>query len=149
MKRKTIVKDKPSVRVLPQTDDQTLCVEMSGLIRAEDHKRAFYDNLEKIIAKNGFYDLLIVHAPDFKGWEAGAADQSLRTIMELAKYGRRRAMVNPPEKIVLMQKVSGDKLFGGETRYFNVDQFDEALAWVKSSARKVKKAPKRSRKRTK
>lgn len=143
MKQTTIVKDKPTVRVLPQTDDQTLCVELSGLVRAEDHKRVLRANLEKVIQRNGFYNLLILYAPDFKGWEAGAADQSLRTIMDLAKYGRRRAMVNPTEKIVLMQKVSGEALFGGETRYFNADQFDKALAWVKSATGKRKKAPKR------
>jgi len=145
MKQGAAIQDKSSVRVLPQTDDKTLCIEFSGLIRAEDHKRVLRTTLEKIIEKNGFYNLLIVYAQDFKGWEAGAADQSLRTIMDLAKYGRRRAMVNPPEKIVLMQKVSGDKLFGGETRYFNADQFDEALAWVKGSGGKQKKAPKRAK----
>lgn len=146
MKNNAIIKVKPTIRVLPQTDDQTLCIEFSGLIRAEDHKRVFRANLEKIIEKNGFYNLLITHAPDFKGWEADAADRSLRTIMDLAKYGRRRAIVDPPEKIVLMQKVSGQSLFGGETRYFNADQFDDALAWVKGADEKPKKAAKSSNK---
>lgn len=146
MKNNTIVKEKLTVKVLPQTDDQTLCVEFSGLIRAEDHKRALRANLENMIQRNGFYNLMITHASNFKGWEADAADLSLRTIMEFAKYGRRRAIVDPPEKIVLMQKVSGQSLFGGETRYFNADQFDEALAWVKGADEKPKKAAKSSNK---
>ncbi len=146
MKKSAVVKERSTVRVLPQTDDQMLCVEFSGLIRADDFRREFRNNLEKTIKTHGFYDVLIVHAPSFKGWEPEAADESLHTVMDLAKYGRRRAMVNPPEKIVLMQKVSGDKLFGGETRYFNADQFDEALVWVKGSIGKKKKASKSKRK---
>src|SRR5690349_21487258 len=146
MKNRSVVKEKLTVKVLPETDGQTLCIEFSGLIRAEDHKRALGNNLKKIIARNGFYNLLIVYAPGFKGWELDAADVSLRTIMDFAKYGRRRAFVDPPEKIALMQKVSGDKLFGGETRYFNADQFDAALAWVKGADEKPKKAAKRRKK---
>ena len=57
----------------------------------------------------------------------------------MKKYGkfcRRRAFVSPPEKLILMQKVSGGQLFGGETKFFNDDQFQEALAWVRGGDRK-------------
>ena len=119
-----------TVIVLPQTDDHTLCVEFTGLIRAEDHRKAFAENLGPMVEKNGWYNILIYHRPDFKGWEPDAADISLRTIMEYGKFCRRRAVVSPTEKLIMMQKMSG-QLFGGETKYFNDDQFQEALAWVR------------------
>jgi len=122
-------KEDTTVLVLPETDGHTLCVEFTGLIRREDHKRNLSGNLAKIIEKYGWYNLLISHAPSFRGWETDAAELSLRSIMEYAKYGRRRAFVNPPEKLIMMQKMSG--LFGGETRYFDAGQFQDAIAWVK------------------
>ncbi|HTK83712.1 MAG TPA: metalloregulator ArsR/SmtB family transcription factor [Patescibacteria group bacterium] len=124
-----------TVIILPETDDHTLCVELTGLIRREDFRRSFKEPLQKIIENNGFYDVLIHHLPDFKGWEEDAADLSMQTVIESAKYGRRRAMINAPEKFILMQKMSGE-VFGGETRYFGPGQFQAALNWVKGREQK-------------
>lgn len=119
-----------TVVILPETDDQTLCVEFSRLIRREDYRRCFREPLQKIVERHGYYDLLINHLPTFKGWEEDAADLSMQTVVEYAKYGRRRAMINAPEKFILMQKISPE-VYGGETRYFGPGQFKTALNWVK------------------
>jgi hypothetical protein len=119
-----------TVLLLPQTDDHTVCVELKGLVRAEDHLKNLRQQLEKRIAKYGWYNLLIVFGPEFEGWEPEAADISFKSIIDLGQKAHKLAYVNPSEKKVLQHKLSGD-LFGGEVRFFNADARGEAVEWVK------------------
>jgi DNA-binding transcriptional ArsR family regulator len=135
MKKNKNAKEDATVIVLPETDEQALCVELTGVIRREDHELNLRGNLKKIIEKKGWYNLLVKFSPSFKGWEESAAAISLKTITEFAKYGRRHAYVNPSERDIYRNKMSAP-MFGGETRYFNRDQFQEALDWVKSEEKR-------------
>ncbi|HTK85896.1 MAG TPA: STAS/SEC14 domain-containing protein [Patescibacteria group bacterium] len=121
---------KPSVTVLPETDENTLCVEMKGLIRRQDYEKNFRNRILAITSKKRRFNVLIFYAPSFKGWEPEAADLSLKSIMELGKKINRQACINTPNMVVFRNKLSS-ALFGGQTRYFDKDNYDEALAWVK------------------
>lgn len=136
MKSTIKVKAQSTVIVLPETDEHTLCVELNGWVLREDHKRNLRGNLEKIIEKNGWYNLLINYNPAFRGWEEDAADLSLQSIIEFGKLACRRAYVNPPKKAFYRNKM-GESLFGGDVHYFNSDQFQEALDWVKGGKKKT------------
>lgn len=120
----------PSVIVLPDTDETTLCVEMKGLIRRQDYEKNFRNRILEIAKNHRRFNILISYAPSFKGWEPEAADLSLKSIMELGGKLRRHACINPPDTILFRNKLSS-ALFGGQTRYFDNGKYDEALAWVK------------------
>jgi len=122
-------KNKPSVRVMPQSKGNTLCVEMANSITKEDYERNFRDRFLEIIKKEPHINLLFSFTPSYKGWEPDAADLSLKSIMELGHYIHRQAYVNAPKKIFFRNKLSA-QLFSGETRYFPEGQFREALEWV-------------------
>ncbi len=119
-----------SVVVLPETDENTLCVEMKGLIRRRDYEKNFRNRILNITSKKRRFNVLIFYAPSFKGWEPEAADLSLKSIMELGKKINRQACINTPNMVVFRNKLSS-ALFGGETRYFDKNRYEEALAWVK------------------
>lgn len=118
-----------TVVILPETDEHTLCVRFTGLIRKEDHKLNLRDRLAAMVEKDGWYSMLIEYK-DFVGWEHDAADISLRSIMDFGKFARRLAYVNPPEKKVMQTKLTAP-LFGGEMQFFDEGDFDAALEWVR------------------
>lgn len=120
-----------TVIILKESDDRTLCLKFSGLVTRADHQTYLRHELEKIIARHGEYNLLILHDEDFRGWEPGAAESSLRSIIDFAGQSRRIAYVNPPEKKVLQTKLS-QPLFNGEVKMFDRADYDAAVTWVKS-----------------
>jgi hypothetical protein len=127
--QKSAGKNTSSVRVMPQTKGNTLCVEMANSITKEDYERNLRDRILEIIDKEPHINLLFCYTPSYKGWEPDAADLSLKSIMDLGHYIRRQAYVNAPEKIFFRNKLSGS-LFSGEIRYFAEGEFQDALEWV-------------------
>jgi hypothetical protein len=119
-----------TVKVLPQSEGATLCVELDGLITREDYEHNFRNRIIDIVRKQSKVNLLMYYAPSYKGWEPGAADLSLKSIMELGHKIRRQAYINAPKKIFFRNKLSA-ALFSGKMRYFEDGRLDEALAWVK------------------
>lgn len=131
---KSSAKAASSVVVLPESDETTLCVEMKGLIRRQDYEKNFRNRILDITSKKRRFNVLIFYAPSFKGWEPEAADLSLKSIMELGKKINRQACINTPNMVVFRNKLSS-ALFGGETRYFDKNNYNEAMVWVKGGAR--------------
>lgn len=119
-----------SIRVLPETDENTLCVELSGLIKREDHARNVYARLEEMVKSKGRFNLLVHFTPSYKGWEEDAAALSLQSIVDFGKFAHRLAYINPPEKKIFQNKIMAP-LLGGESRYFDEGRKAEAMAWVK------------------
>ena len=119
-----------SVIIRPESDKHTLCVEMTGLISRQDHYDYIVLPLAAMVKKDGWYNFLIYYSPSFKGWEQAAAEQSMQSVADFGEYARRLAYVNPPEKIILRNKLSAP-LLGGEIRYFDTDKLQEAVEWVK------------------
>ncbi len=124
-------KDTATVIVLPQTDENTLCVELRGLIRRDDHKRNLHDNIEKMVARQGWFKMLVYFGPEYQGWEHGAAEFSMGSIIDLGKYARKLAYINPPEKKILQNKLAAP-LLSGEIRYFDQNHFQDAVDWIKA-----------------
>lgn len=119
-----------TVIILPETNEQTLCVELTGRVRQEDHKKNLAGQLQKIIDRQGWYNLLVYYGPGYEGWEKDGAEISFQSIAKFGKLARRLAYVNPPEKKVFQNKISAP-LFGGETRYFEDNELKQAMEWVK------------------
>lgn len=122
-----------TVKILPETDETTLCVALHGYVSATDYAEFFDSPLRSIQRVNGFYNLVIVHEADFQGWEPGAADLSFRAIASLGHTVRRAAYVNAPDSRMLMMKMM-QPILNADIRFFETEQQQEAIAWAKAAA---------------
>lgn len=120
-----------SVILLPQSDNHTLCVSMCDVISLEDYQEFFYKPLEKIAKDGKPFGLLVNYDASYKGWSKEAAELSFQSIIDNAKNARKLAYVNPPEAKVFQIKMAKG-LFGGEIQFFEANELDKALKWVKA-----------------
>jgi hypothetical protein len=119
------------VTVLPDSDNRTLCITLKGVIQPEAFKECFLNPLEDIIKNTQNYGLLINYDETYEGWSKEAAELSFQSIIDYGPQARKLAYVNPPDS-KLFQINMTRPLFGGEIRFFEGDQLDEALKWVKA-----------------
>ena len=118
-----------TVFILPETNDTTLCLRLTGTITAEDYMQYFDVPVKRIADTNGWYNLYVYHDPGFQGWSAEAADLSFRCISEYSPRARRLAYVNAPDSRMLLMKMLGP-MMKAEVRFFEDEQQDEAMAWM-------------------
>lgn len=122
---------KRTIEILPETNDTTLCIRLSGTVTYEDYMDHFDVPVKRIADTNGWYNLYVLHEPDFVGWAKEAADASFRCISEYSPRSRRLAYVNAPDSRRLLMRML-DPIMKAEIKYFDYDDRDEALAWVLS-----------------
>lgn len=118
-----------TVTILPETNDTTLCLRLSGTITADDYMKNFDTPVKRIANTNGWYNLYVLHDADFVGWSPEAADLSFRCISEYSPKARRLAYINAPDSRMLMMKML-KPMMQAETKFFDEDQKDEAMAWI-------------------
>lgn len=114
---------------LPDSEGDTLCYALSGLVTGKDHE-SFVRDVQETVGRYGSFNILFHYRPSFQGWEKEAADGNLRAILDYGRATRRLAYVNPPEKKIIHHKMAPE-MFGGEMRYFEEAQLRDAIAWVK------------------
>lgn len=119
-----------SIIILPETDDETLCLAMRGVITKADHSAFMVEPLRERIEKHGFYNLVLVYEDDFEGYQPAAAQQSFNTISDLGPYARRIAFVNPTTRKLFQNNLMRVKL-GQEIKNFNRDERAAAISWAK------------------
>lgn len=119
-----------TVTLLPESDEQTLCVSLHGWVTLHDYKTFFDDEVRKRIHTQGFVKLLIMYDADFEGWKEDAAEMNFRSICELAPKTRRTAYINPGEAKIMMMKLA-QPIVGGEMRFFTLEELPDALKWIK------------------
>lgn len=119
-----------NISVLAESDDTTLCLRLTGMIGADEFDRYFHQEIEKRVANNDYFNMLVEYDSNFKGWEPEAAERNFKSILSLSSKPRKLAYINPPEqKIVLMKYAK--PLLSGEIKYFDSGHFSEALNWIK------------------
>ncbi|MDB5492498.1 MAG: hypothetical protein JWO78_2347 [Micavibrio sp.] len=119
---------------LPESDEHTLCIEMKGVITLEDFRVYFERPLREIIGRQGIYSIFAVYSDNDMKWNEDAADFSFRFYTEIGHYRRKVAFVNAPDSRLLLAKMLQPVIDNGEIRFFDMEQREEALAWVKQSA---------------
>ncbi|MGQ0527962.1 MAG: STAS/SEC14 domain-containing protein [Alphaproteobacteria bacterium] len=128
---RTARKDASSIFILPESDERTLCVSFKGLISKVEYENKFEKSLDSVVARNPHFNLLIHYDHGYVGWDRDAADVSFQNILQHAPNARKLAYVNPPESKIFQVKMFSS-VFGGEIRFFNDDELDEAIRWVKA-----------------
>ncbi len=116
---------------LPESDEDTLCVSVHGVVDVDDYEEHFYQPLDKMVKAGKKFGLLMVYGQDYKGWSKEAADRSFKSIIDHGRHARKLAYINPPESKIFQVKMARD-LFGGEIRFFEKSQMAEALKWIKA-----------------
>lgn len=120
-----------TVITLPGTSETTLCLQLTGLISADDFTTYFDVPVQQAVEKHGFYNLYIYYDPQFEGWSREAADLSFKCISQYSPKARRLAYINAPDSRMLMMKMLSP-MMQAEIQYFTDTQKDEALQWVLS-----------------
>ena len=120
-----------TILTLPETTENTICLQLTGMITAEDFTTLFVMPVQKAVEAKGYYNLFIYYDSAFKGWTREAADLSFKCISKYSPRARRLAYVNAPDSRMLMMKML-EPMMQAEVRYFDEEQKDEALHWVLS-----------------
>lgn len=115
-----------SITLLPDSDDQTLCLQMTGQITPDEFENKYRQEIEKRIDKNGYFNMLVYYDRNFKGWDPQAAEMNLKAIITLGRKPRKLAYVNPQKSKIMLMKLA-QPILEGEIRYFAEDELAEAL----------------------
>lgn len=115
--------------IMPESDARVLCIRITKPISYDGFKNNFLPHLESLLKTSGEIRLLVDYA-DFRGWEAQAALEDFETFFKFGTKIKKMAFVSPPEKEIFKLKINRP-LIGGEIRFFNKDELDVALDWVR------------------
>ncbi len=126
-----INKNKNEIVILPDSDDETLCVRLKGVVAKGEFEIRFLEPLTQRAGQGKKYNLLIHYDESFEGWEKDAAEISFQSIIDYGATARKLAYVNPPDSKLLQIKMARP-LFGGEIRFFDEGELDQAIHWVKA-----------------
>lgn len=116
---------------LPQTNNTTLCLQLTGIITADDFTELFGNPVQHMADTYNYYNLFIHYDSAFEGWTRDAADLSFKCISQYSPKARRLAYVNAPDSRMLMMKMLSP-IMKAEVKYFEEADKDEALTWVLS-----------------
>jgi hypothetical protein len=131
IKQKTENQTDSSIVVLPDTDNETLCVSLYGVVNEPDYTKNFHSLLQDFVERGQIFNLLINYDSTFKGWERDAADLSFKSIINYGQKTRKMAYVNAPDSKMLQMKLTAP-LLSGEVRFFEQDELGNAIQWVKN-----------------
>lgn len=120
------------ITILPETDDTTLCVRLTGHINARDYKQNYGQQIADRAKRHGFFNLLVYYDEHFTGWDADAAELNFKSICELADNARKLAYINPGESKIMLMKLAGPMLVA-DIRYFDAHELQTALEWIKET----------------
>ena len=109
-----------------------VCVTMTSLVNKHDHKKYFRDDIARLYDKQGWIAVLIIFDQNFIGWDPEGAEASWQSILEFGPKDRRVAYINPPDKRVLLHKLS-EAIFRGEVKFFQTGEEQAALEWIKEA----------------
>lgn len=119
-----------SVITLPETDTHTLCLRFDGAVTKKDHYDHLVVPMRAMVQKYGYYNLVLIYAPTFKGYQPDAAEQSFNSINELGKFSRRIAYVNPSPRKMFQTNLTRI-LLGKDVRNFGTEDVAKAISWAK------------------
>ncbi len=115
--------------MMPETIRPALCYYARRIITPALYAQ-YVEQVELSIKEFGHFRILINY-DHFPGWDHVAAEDDVRFYVDYGKYMKKMALVNPGEKEI-MTKLVRKPLIAGELKFFTAEQFDEALAWIRS-----------------
>lgn len=120
-----------SVHILPESNDTTLFLRLTGTVTREDYLKYFMEPAKEIADRLGWYNLLVLHDADFSGWAPDAAEVSFKYLVEYCPKARRLAYVNASDSRLLLMKMLEPVMGNAQIRFFELDEMDEAIGWMR------------------
>ncbi len=118
-----------TVTILPQTTDKLLCVSLSGTVTCDDYINAFKTPLDKIIAQNNTFKLLVVIEQDFVSFTKDAAEASLNNKMGIGDKAEKIAVVTFDNQYKKKFDLSKGFFPNCERIAFD-NRLEDALEWI-------------------
>lgn len=115
--------------IMPETTDRELCIMVDRPLSAEGYRDNFLPRIEQMLVKHGELRIL-VYFKNYQGWEHEAAILDFSSGAEISKKLRKCALVNPPEKMLIMNELR-KPITLGEVKIFTEKELSQALAWIK------------------
>lgn len=119
-----------TVFILPESNETTLCVRYTGMVDAENYNTYHYHQLLKRYDRQGWFNMVVHYDDGFQGWTPDGAEANFKSMCEMGSKARKLAYVNPRERKVLLMKMLAGYFMGGEIRYYESNQYDEAVKWA-------------------
>jgi len=120
-----------TMTLMPETDENTVCVISTGLVESEDFINAFEKPFRERLAKHGFCNAYVKFDENFLGWTPEGAETSFKFITDIAPFVRKVSYVNAPDSRRLLTSMV-QPLSSGEARFYDLGQEEEAMAWIKN-----------------
>lgn len=122
-----------SVTLLPESDETTLSVLVTGVVKADDFEKNFIMPIKAMIASHGEFNLCAFYSDDYQGWDPAAAESSFKTYANFGAFGRRCAYINAPDSRHLILKMMRPIMPNADIRFFETEESDGAIAWAKGA----------------
>jgi len=120
-----------TVHILPETDDKCMFIRLTGVVTLEDFERHFKEPAQDM-ENPKYVNIMVQFDENFIGWSPEAAALSFQYLTDFSARARRLGYVNAPDSRQLMMKMLEPILRHAEIRFFETDQFDEAVRWMRS-----------------
>jgi hypothetical protein len=117
------------IAILPETTGNTLVVNASGKLTAENYETVFIPLVEKLIKQYGQVRLVLQFDDYFTGMEVGAMWDDAKFGLQHRKDFKRIAVVGAPKWVEWTTRVAAH-LMEGELQTFPPTDFPEAIVWV-------------------
>lgn len=117
------------IGVRPETRGDTLVVEASGKLTAEDYEGVFIPELERMLQEFKRLRVVFYLNDSFEGWELGAMWDDARFGMRHYGDFDRIAMVGGPRWVGWMSRL-GSRLMSIEFKVFDREALGDAIAWA-------------------
>lgn len=122
-----------TVFILPESNEDTICVRYTGTVSADDFDRYHHQELVRRAQERGFFNMVVLYDSEYEGWEGDAAAANLRSIISLTDKARKLAYVNPKKRKVFLMSMVSDLLVNAEIRYFDEGEYQQAVEWVNNN----------------
>jgi len=114
--------------VMPESTDRALCFLVNGLLTGDKYEIAG-TLFDEMLARQGEIRLLSFYKK-FEGWEEAATKMDMGFGLKYGPHITRMAFVNPPPVMISQLKLRRLSTDVSVIRYFNMDEFQDALSWV-------------------
>ena len=113
------------------TDDAIAIVEPGGPLSEEDFS-ALAESVDAYLETHDALDGLLIHVKEFPGWESlGGMVSHFKFVKNHHERIRRVAFVSDSKVATLAPKFA-THFVSAEVKSFGYDDYDEALAWLRS-----------------
>lgn len=119
------------IDVHPESANETLVVQATGILSAADYETRFQPVVEELIAQHGKINLVIYLDEMFEGWDLGAMWDDARFGMKHRHDCKRVAVVGAQAWFKWAYEI-GAKFLDGKFHTFDQDDLVGAIAWARA-----------------